>query len=53
MLFVFTMLLAVVRICRRYQNVTELNLYGVMNAEALVMGAIMYLGYALPKFPAP
>ncbi|XP_062200291.1 F-box/LRR-repeat protein 15-like [Phragmites australis] len=32
-----------VDICHRYQNVTDLNLYGVINAEALVMEAIMCL----------
>uniref|UniRef100_K4A5B2 F-box domain-containing protein n=1 Tax=Setaria italica TaxID=4555 RepID=K4A5B2_SETIT len=32
-----------VDICRRYQNVTELNLHGVINAEILVLEAIMFL----------
>uniref|UniRef100_A0ACD5TPF6 Uncharacterized protein n=1 Tax=Avena sativa TaxID=4498 RepID=A0ACD5TPF6_AVESA len=32
-----------VNICRRYQNVTSLNLSGVMEAEALVMNAITFL----------
>ncbi|OEL28846.1 F-box/LRR-repeat protein 15 [Dichanthelium oligosanthes] len=32
-----------VDICRRYQNVTELNLHGVINAEMLVLEAIMFL----------
>jgi hypothetical protein len=44
MLFVFNyVVLAVVDICRRYQNVTELNLHGVINAETLVLEAIMFL----------
>jgi hypothetical protein len=47
------MLLAVVDICHRYQNVTELNLYGVMNAEALVMEAMMFLRSALTPFFSP
>ncbi|CAN6299529.1 unnamed protein product [Urochloa humidicola] len=32
-----------VDICHRYQNVTELNLHGVINAETLVLEAIMFL----------
>ncbi|KAL6642953.1 hypothetical protein ACP70R_021134 [Stipagrostis hirtigluma subsp. patula] len=32
-----------VDICHRYQNVTDLNLFGVNNAEVLVMEAIMFL----------
>jgi hypothetical protein len=47
------MLLAVVDICHRYQNVTELNLYGVMNAEILVMEAIMFLRSDLTRFFSP
>jgi hypothetical protein len=38
---------AVVNICRRYQNVTSLNLSGVMEAEALVMNAITFLRFLL------
>jgi hypothetical protein len=49
----FPMLLAVVDICHRYQNVTELNLYGVMNAEALVMEAIMFLRSDLTQIFSP
>jgi hypothetical protein len=36
---------AVVNICRRYQNVTNLNLSGVMEAEALVMNTITFLRF--------
>ncbi|ONM06652.1 F-box/LRR-repeat protein 15 [Zea mays] len=32
-----------VNICRHYQSVTELNLHGVINAETLVLEAIMFL----------
>ncbi|XP_062205030.1 F-box/LRR-repeat protein 15-like isoform X2 [Phragmites australis] len=32
-----------VDICHRYQNVTDLNLSGIINAEALVLEAIMFL----------
>ncbi|XP_066385851.1 F-box/LRR-repeat protein 15-like isoform X3 [Miscanthus floridulus] len=32
-----------VNICRRYPSVTELNLHGVINAETLVLEAIMFL----------
>ncbi|KAF8720451.1 hypothetical protein HU200_023694 [Digitaria exilis] len=32
-----------VDICHRYQNVRELNLHGVINAETLVLEAIMFL----------
>lgn len=35
--------LAVIDICRHYQNVTDLNLHGVINAEILVLEAIMFL----------
>ena len=42
--------LAVVDICRRYQNVTELNLHGVINAETLVLEAITFLRSHLLTF---
>lgn len=41
---------AVVNICRRYPSVTELNLHGVINAETLVLEAIMFLRSSTPTF---
>eukprot|EP00267_Zea_mays_P049680 XP_020402384.1 F-box/LRR-repeat protein 15 isoform X3 [Zea mays] len=40
-----------VNICRHYQSVTELNLHGVINAETLVLEAIMFLRSPLQFSP--
>lgn len=41
---------AVVNICHRYQNVTNLNLSGVLSAESLVIEAITFLRFFTSHF---